>query len=181
MRPRVVFYGFYFNDLDSATRFRRMKRQLIPIGRYVRHYSYVFNLVRESKTSPQVQPALAKADNVEMSLDPEGLRRTLERQNRSFDERWDLIVLSPGVPIEVARGAEVIGEVELAAPYLQGPVIGITGSNGKTTTTALTRRPRRMARRSPSFGMTIRTRPPCPTTKMTPTMASESPTAAALQ
>jgi UDP-N-acetylmuramoylalanine--D-glutamate ligase len=32
----------------------------------------------------------------------------------------------------------VIGELELAAPYLEGPNIGITGTNGKTTTTALT-------------------------------------------
>jgi UDP-N-acetylmuramoylalanine--D-glutamate ligase len=60
-------------------------------------------------------------------------------------EAWDLIVLSPGVPtdlpaLETARtcGIRIIGEVELAAPYLAGPVIGITGSNGKTTTTALT-------------------------------------------
>ena len=36
-----------------------------------------------------------------------------------------------------ARGARVIGEVELAAPFLQGRIIGITGTNGKTTTTAL--------------------------------------------
>ena len=61
-----------------------------------------------------------------------------------FDEAWDLIVLSPGVPCDLpglerarARGVEVIGEVELAAPYLQGRIIGITGSNGKTTTTSL--------------------------------------------
>jgi UDP-N-acetylmuramoylalanine-D-glutamate ligase len=61
-----------------------------------------------------------------------------------FDEDWDLIVLSPGVPADLpgieaarARGVNVIGEVELAAPYLLGPVIGITGSNGKTTTTSL--------------------------------------------
>ncbi len=32
----------------------------------------------------------------------------------------------------------MIGELELAAPYLEGPTIGITGTNGKTTTTALT-------------------------------------------
>jgi hypothetical protein len=108
MRPRVVFYGFYFNDLDSATRFRRMKRQLIPVGRYVRHYSYAFNLVRESKASPQVQPALAKADNVEMSLDPEGLRRTLERQNRSFDERWELTVREVDDAIKASKDAGVI-------------------------------------------------------------------------
>ena len=52
----------------------------------------------------------------------------------------DLIVLSPGVPVEsVPPGsAPVIGELELASYYLQGPTIGITGSNGKTTTTALT-------------------------------------------
>ena len=61
-----------------------------------------------------------------------------------LDEEWDLIVPSPGVPLDLpaieratARGVNVIGEVELAAPYLLGPVIGITGSNGKTTTTSL--------------------------------------------
>jgi UDP-N-acetylmuramoylalanine--D-glutamate ligase len=61
-----------------------------------------------------------------------------------FDEPWDLIVLSPGVPADLpgvaharARGVDVIGEVELAAPWLKGPIVAITGSNGKTTTTAL--------------------------------------------
>ncbi|HVP44976.1 MAG TPA: UDP-N-acetylmuramoyl-L-alanine--D-glutamate ligase, partial [Bryobacteraceae bacterium] len=56
----------------------------------------------------------------------------------------DLIVLSPGVPADLEpleaarrRGATVIGEVELAGYFLKGPVIGVTGSNGKTTTTAL--------------------------------------------
>jgi UDP-N-acetylmuramoylalanine--D-glutamate ligase len=51
----------------------------------------------------------------------------------------DLIVLSPGVPADLyAWKAPVIGDLELASWYLQGPIIGITGSNGKTTTTALT-------------------------------------------
>ncbi|HLI82974.1 MAG TPA: UDP-N-acetylmuramoyl-L-alanine--D-glutamate ligase [Bryobacteraceae bacterium] len=56
----------------------------------------------------------------------------------------DLIVLSPDVPADLPpleearrRGAKVIGEVELAAPFLKGRTIGITGSNGKTTTTSL--------------------------------------------
>jgi len=55
------------------------------------------------------------------------------------------IVLSPGVPADMdivesarRRGARVIGDVELASWFLEGPIIGITGSNGKTTTTALT-------------------------------------------
>lgn len=57
----------------------------------------------------------------------------------------ELIVLSPDVPADLpalvqarARGVTVIGEVELAAPFLRGRTIGITGSNGKTTTTSLT-------------------------------------------
>jgi UDP-N-acetylmuramoylalanine--D-glutamate ligase len=57
----------------------------------------------------------------------------------------DLIVLSPGVPADDEvidrarrRGVRVIGDLELASWYLKGETIGITGSNGKTTTTALT-------------------------------------------
>lgn len=57
----------------------------------------------------------------------------------------DIIVLSPAVPFDLPmltwardRGIRVMGEVELASYVLKGPIIGITGSNGKTTTTALT-------------------------------------------
>jgi UDP-N-acetylmuramoylalanine--D-glutamate ligase len=60
-------------------------------------------------------------------------------------EEFDAVVLSPGVPFDAPevlaardRGIPVIGELELAAPFLAGHTIGITGSNGKTTTTALT-------------------------------------------
>ncbi|MCX6594019.1 MAG: UDP-N-acetylmuramoyl-L-alanine--D-glutamate ligase [Acidobacteria bacterium] len=51
----------------------------------------------------------------------------------------DLTVISPGVAADLPQlaGRDVIGELELAFPYLQGPILGITGSNGKTTTTAL--------------------------------------------
>src|SRR3984885_13694629 len=58
--------------------------------------------------------------------------------------RQELIVVSPGVPMDtpevkqvVAFGLPVIGELELASRYLQGRVVAITGSNGKTTTTTL--------------------------------------------
>jgi UDP-N-acetylmuramoylalanine--D-glutamate ligase len=57
----------------------------------------------------------------------------------------DLVVISPGVPTDLGilqtmreRGVPVIGELELAAPFLAGGNIGVTGTNGKTTTTALT-------------------------------------------
>jgi UDP-N-acetylmuramoylalanine--D-glutamate ligase len=59
----------------------------------------------------------------------------------------DLVVLSPGVPpqqdaVKAARdrGIPVIAEIELASRWLQGRVIAITGTKGKSTTTALTGR-----------------------------------------
>jgi len=62
---------------------------------------------------------------------------------RTFRDQ-DLIVVSPGVPVDApsltqARqlGIKIIGEVELASRYLQGKIIAISGSNGKTTTTTL--------------------------------------------
>src|SRR5262245_12066036 len=62
---------------------------------------------------------------------------------RSFLDA-DLVVVSPGVPLKLPpvqkalqSNKEVISEVELASRFLRGRVIGITGSNGKTTTTTL--------------------------------------------
>ena len=59
----------------------------------------------------------------------------------------DLIVVSPGVPLDQPairaardRGVPVIGEIELASRWLQGRVIAITGTKGKSTTTVLTGR-----------------------------------------
>ena len=56
----------------------------------------------------------------------------------------DEIVASPGVPLTIpplqaarAKGVPIISELELASRYLKGDIIGITGSNGKTTTTTL--------------------------------------------
>ena len=60
-------------------------------------------------------------------------------QNDAAFENADLIVLSPGVPTDLRKWrARVIGDLELASWFLQGGTIGITGANGKTTTTALT-------------------------------------------
>ncbi len=56
----------------------------------------------------------------------------------------DLIVISPGVPFIIrpiieaqARGIEVISEIELAYRFIDVPLIAVTGTNGKTTTTSL--------------------------------------------
>ena len=80
--------------------------------------------------------------------------RALEREGCALwtgghpDEAFrgaELVVVSPGVPLELpalaavrARGALIIGELELAWRVMEADVIAITGTNGKTTTTALT-------------------------------------------
>ncbi len=69
----------------------------------------------------------------------------VEPQTETSFADAELIVLSPGVPADLTvfedarrRGVPVIGDLELASWYLKGEIIGITGANGKTTTTALT-------------------------------------------
>lgn len=59
-------------------------------------------------------------------------------------EDVDTVILSPGVAIDSPiamwakkKGIEIIGEVEFATSYIKQPIIAITGTNGKTTTTAL--------------------------------------------
>lgn len=59
-------------------------------------------------------------------------------------DQIDLVLISPGVPTNTIpakyvdrKDGEVIGEVELAYRFMKGRIVGITGSNGKTTTTTL--------------------------------------------
>jgi UDP-N-acetylmuramoylalanine--D-glutamate ligase len=79
------------------------------------------------------------ADDDDVRFEGE-LRRVLPASLRGID----LVVVSPGVPLSLpifaearSRGLELIGEVELASRFIAEPLIGITGTNGKSTTTAL--------------------------------------------
>ncbi len=76
----------------------------------------------------------------------QGLRAeiVIGRLPEELKERVELVVLSPGVPTDTAlveefrkRGVKIWGEIELAYEIGRGTVIGITGTNGKTTTTSL--------------------------------------------
>ena len=62
-----------------------------------------------------------------------------------LDSGFDVVVLSPGVPKKIplvreaeSRGIPVIAEIELAYRNMKGYTIGITGTDGKSTTTSLT-------------------------------------------
>jgi UDP-N-acetylmuramoylalanine--D-glutamate ligase len=88
---------------------------------------------QEHKLREQIAPLLERGITVE----------TGNHGERSFRDQ-ELIVVSPGVPNNLAplekareRGTPVIGEIELTARFLEGEIVAITGSNGKTTTTTL--------------------------------------------
>lgn len=78
-------------------------------------------------------------------LEGYGIRRELTRHDAGTFTGSDLIVVSPGVPCTLAQlvmaheaGVEIISEIELASRFIQAPLVAITGTNGKTTTTTIT-------------------------------------------
>jgi len=86
-------------------------------------------------------------DGNEKLVLPEGM--AAETRLGVFREEYlsdiELVVISPGIPIDsdivtlaAAKGISVWGEIELAYYFEKGRVVAITGTNGKTTTTALT-------------------------------------------
>ncbi len=94
-------------------------------------------IVTEVKTEGELgdAPARLRSLGVELELGGHSPQTFL---------KGDLIVISPGVdpaipPVEGARlqGVPVVSEIELASWYLRPPLVAVTGTNGKSTTTAL--------------------------------------------
>jgi UDP-N-acetylmuramoylalanine--D-glutamate ligase len=94
-------------------------------------------------TVSDIRSAEALANDIPSLLE-EGINVEAGGHGLLTFRRQDLIVVSPGVPLDTPElaqvrsfGLPVIGELELAARFLKGKTLAITGSNGKTTTTSL--------------------------------------------
>ena len=81
---------------------------------------------------------------IDKSTLPKEAEIMLGELEESVLQTIDTVILSPGVPTDLPivnrlreQGANIIGEIELAYLYGAGDVLAITGTNGKTTTTAL--------------------------------------------
>jgi UDP-N-acetylmuramoylalanine--D-glutamate ligase len=91
----------------------------------------------EMKPKEEMQEAVQELEGMNLQMEWGG------HQAGTFLQQ-DLIVLSPGVdlkidPIQAAwkKGIQVISEIELASRFIHIPIIAVTGTNGKTTTTLL--------------------------------------------
>ena len=94
--------------------------------------------VTDLKDKESLAPFLEKLVGLPVNLE-------LGRHEENSFLSADLIVVSPGVPMEIApielaraRKKRVISEIELAGAFIDAPMVAITGTNGKTTTTTLT-------------------------------------------
>ncbi len=73
-----------------------------------------------------------------------GAKRVKEEDLPQMAELCDILVLSPGIPIDHSvavafkrAGKAVVGETELAARFIKAPIVAVTGTNGKTTTVSM--------------------------------------------
>ncbi|HEX2951860.1 MAG TPA: UDP-N-acetylmuramoyl-L-alanine--D-glutamate ligase [Armatimonadota bacterium] len=94
--------------------------------------------ISDEKTPVQLATEIAKLDDssVRLQLGPAEAYRDIEQA--------DMLVPSPGVPLAIepiqralAAGVPLVGEIELAYQLAQAPIVAITGTKGKTTTTTL--------------------------------------------
>ena len=84
-------------------------------------------------------------ENYKEVLGINGIEWEDEKHTESLILNADIVMKSPGIPEKspivkklLEKGISVISEIEFAAPFTKAVTIGITGSNGKTTTTMLT-------------------------------------------
>ncbi|WP_408955843.1 UDP-N-acetylmuramoyl-L-alanine--D-glutamate ligase [Natroniella sp. ANB-PHB2] len=94
-------------------------------------------IVTDAKTEKELTIELSKLEGYKFELDLGGHTEDLILKS-------DLLVISPGVPNDIPilerardKGIEVISEIELAYRFSIAPLVAITGTNGKTTTTTL--------------------------------------------
>ena len=85
-----------------------------------------------------------RVEKTARELEEKGAKRVRKEQLSETSEVCDVLVLSPGIPIDHPLAVAfkrnkkaVVGETEIAARHMRCPVIGVTGTNGKTTTVSM--------------------------------------------
>jgi len=125
-----------------ATDFKVDGRRVVVVGAARSGIAAAELLVRRGArvVLTETRPTLSDADRLRAA----GIELELGGHTAPTIDSADLIVTSPGVVTDQplfasarSRGVEVIGELELASRWVRGPIIAITGTKGKSTTTTL--------------------------------------------
>lgn len=110
-------------------------RSGIGMARYF-HARGALVILSDRRSAEELTPMAALAAT--------GIQLDLGGHTEEFFAGADLIALSPGVPLDVpavakalAMGVPVLGEIEIARRELPQPLVGITGTNGKSTVTTI--------------------------------------------
>jgi len=111
----------------------------LPLVDFLHRKGALITLTDE-KNEMLLRESLEKVKNIPMKKILGG-----HPSNMDVYEKPDLVIVSPGVPLDLhfiqefkKMNVDIIGEIELAYRYLINPLVAVTGTNGKTTTTALT-------------------------------------------
>jgi UDP-N-acetylmuramoylalanine--D-glutamate ligase len=126
----------------EADAFSVVGRRVVVVGAARSGIAAAELLVRRgaSVMLTDIRPTFADAERVREA----GVELELGGHSAGTFAEADLVVMSPGVPADDSifdaprqRGVEVIGELELASRWVKGPIVAITGTKGKSTTTTL--------------------------------------------
>jgi UDP-N-acetylmuramoylalanine--D-glutamate ligase len=113
-----------------------LKRTGVALAQFLagRHARVTITDLSDEKN---LSPYIEKIRNIDITFE-------LGRHRDETFTAADLIVLSPGVPHTLlpiqkarAKNVSVMGEIELAYGFIREPIVAVTGTNGKTTTTEL--------------------------------------------
>jgi UDP-N-acetylmuramoylalanine--D-glutamate ligase len=131
-------------DLDMELKNKRVL--VVGLGKSGKSAALFLRALGAQVTVSDSRSAEALAGEIPALLDAGVMVETGGHGLLTF-RRQDLIVVSPGVPYDTpelkqvrafgSAGPLIIGELELASRFLEGQIVAITGSNGKTTTTSL--------------------------------------------
>ena len=112
-----------------------MGRTGLSVARHLQRCGYVIAVTDSRESPPELDGVKALGSSVVMRTG--GFDVTLL-------DSADIVVTSPGVPLDDpffaqarSRGIDVVGDIELFARAADAPVVGITGTNGKSTVTTL--------------------------------------------
>ena len=120
-----------------------LKNKIVGIIGYSRTGKAVAEFVKKRGGKVKVSE-LSSSRELEKELIEKGYEYEIGKNSFEFLKDCDLIVISPGVPSKSSfvleleeKGKDIISEIEFASYFIESKIIGITGSNGKSTVTSM--------------------------------------------